>query len=755
MRFLFFSALYGWFSLACAQPVTELWSRGYAVIPTPQKVKLEPADIDLDGTWTVSAPGVSPAHIALRSLENDLREFHALRLVSPKPAARPIVLSIRPGAVSVPGEAAVAAQAYRIQLSNARIEIIGNSDQGLFYGVQTFLQLVKPAAGGRALKLPAGMIEDWPDLQLRFLHWDTKNHQDRMETLKRYLDWTARFKANVIGFELGDKFEFPSLPDVGAPGAFTTAQMQELTAYARERFIQLVPVIQAPSHLLYVLKHPRYAHLKADGNNYQACLCDEETYKVIFKMYDDVVKATPGVDYVFASTDEIYYASTGEKCPKPDSADLRSRLWAEFTKRAADYLQSKNRRTLAWLEYPLLAKHLDMIPSSVIDGVIGEDDYLPVERKKGMRQLGYVSTQGSEFLFPDYLPLDRELREQAAVAGEDDPIEFERGFESGRIQSLAHSLRTGRFRQGNPIGAFGAAWDDSGIHNEIFWLGWSTAASYAWNPAAPSAAQHTAEFMRVYYGPDGSAGMIDIYRAMQRQARAWQRTWDRVVSRTRGPGYGNSDGKGMGTARYDQTLPAPALPDERTLEMKPRYGRAAHLRQAILRLPENDALLHSLQEALGRTGRNRYNLEVMLTLTQFIRHHWVLLTGMAEAERTLEQAHAKAVAKQPEQALRLVANVHRQIRQIEQEGAASFRDLTAVYEKSQYPKGRSFGGKQYVFMLDDTKDHWAARTADLSYMYAPEKSIGLDKWRQQLRRVAAAYAEANNTRLPADLSTEN
>jgi hypothetical protein len=61
-----------------------------------------------------------------------------------------------------------------------------------------------------------------------------------------------------------------------------------------------------------VLKHPQFAHLRADGNNYQACLCDEESYKLIFQMYDDVIQATRGVDYFFVSTDEIYYTLGGD-----------------------------------------------------------------------------------------------------------------------------------------------------------------------------------------------------------------------------------------------------------------------------------------------------------------------------------------------------------------------------------------------------------------------------------------------------------
>jgi hypothetical protein len=103
----------------------------------------------------------------------------------------------------------IAKQGYRLVIAPDRVDILGNSDQGLFCGVQTLVQLLKPGHYGK-LALPAGTIEDWPALRLRFLHWDTKHHQDRIETLKRYLDWSARFKVNMIGFELEDKFSYPA-----------------------------------------------------------------------------------------------------------------------------------------------------------------------------------------------------------------------------------------------------------------------------------------------------------------------------------------------------------------------------------------------------------------------------------------------------------------------------------------------------------------------------------------------------------------
>ena len=126
--------------------------------------------------------------------------------------------------------------------------------------------------------------------------------------MRRFIDWASFFKVNAIGFEIEDKYEFPQHPVVGAPGAFTKAEMQGLTRYALERHIQLVPQIQAPAHMAYVLKHDEFKNLRADGSNYQACMCSEEAIALIQDLYQDMIDATPGVEYFHASTDEVYYA---------------------------------------------------------------------------------------------------------------------------------------------------------------------------------------------------------------------------------------------------------------------------------------------------------------------------------------------------------------------------------------------------------------------------------------------------------------
>jgi hexosaminidase len=513
---------------AFAQRPTELFLRGYSVIPTPQKVELQDGEVEFNDSWVYDATRIAQGHIAVRSLIRDLQEFYRIELRPASNQAKNVIrFSIDRGAARAGADAEIEKQGYRLKIAPGLIEIAGNADQGLFYGVQTLLQLLRPSARAHLL-LPISTIEDWPKLQLRFLHWDTKHHQDRIETLKRYLDWSARFKVNMIGFELEDKFEYPTNPIIGAPGAFTSAELQEIVNYGLERFIQVVPQIQAPAHLAYALKHPQFAHLRADGNNYQVCLCDEESYKLIFQMYDDVIRATKGVDYLFVSTDEVYYAGICAKCDKPYTPENRSLKWVEFVRRARDFAASRGRRILVWAEYPLLAEHVRMLPPDIIDGVMGEEEYLKPENELGMRQLIYTSMQGAELLFPNH------LHNYQSTGGDQGPS-------IGRLKSTFQGVASSMVWQGKPIGVFGAAWGDSGLHTETFWLGWAAVAEMGWRPGDLPVEQMAAEFMNIYYGPRVSE-MVEVYRGLQAQARFFESSWDRAVSKARGPGYGNSYG---------------------------------------------------------------------------------------------------------------------------------------------------------------------------------------------------------------------
>ena len=721
---------------------TPLFRRGFTVIPTPHEVDLSGEELPLTSDWSVDPGNLGDDDIAVRSLLRDLKDFYGLALRLGPTRNHVIRLQARPGLVAVETKEELADQAYTLTISPDTIEVNGNSPVGVFYGVQTLLQLPKVSRQGKLL-LPVGKITDWPDLQYRFLHWDTKHHQDRIETLKRYLDWSARFKVNMIGFELEDKFSYPSHPVIGAPGAFTPEQLQEIVDYGLERHIQVVPQVQAPAHMAYVLKHPEFAHLRSDGSNYQACLCDERTYDLIFDMFQDLIDATQGVDFFFVSTDEVYYAGICEKCRRPYNLENRSLAWAEFVQRAHQFLKSKGRKVLIWLEYPLLPEHVSKLPADIIDGVLGNSympplmsfvarrRYIEEERKIGMRQLVYVSMQGEEYLFPDHLDSDQGP-----------------GNLSGAFRTIVTDSQ-----EGDPIGIYGAAWDDSGLHNETFWLGWSAVAQWGWSVGTPSVAQHVSEFMNIYFGPDVRA-MAEIYAGLQEQARFFQTSWDRVPSRVRGLGYGSSQGKHP-VVRLDLTLPQPALPHPKGLDVVPVYvGRyQAWIERAQLLGAKAAAIQLKLHENIALADRNQYNLEVLSALLDFTRHHEDLIVGMHDIERTLGEAAQAARSYRPQAAVEALVSAYARAATIVRERRDTYERLKNIYEKSRYPKGLSLPGKDFVHIMDDVKDHWADRRPDLTFMIAPEESIDLEGWMEKLSGIILDYAEANS--LPvADISVE-
>ncbi len=490
----------------------------------------------------------------------------------------------------------------------------------------------------------------------------------------------------------------------------------------------------------YVLKHEEFKDLRSDGSNYMAKFSDPGTYKLIFDMYKDVFDATPGVHYIFVSTDEVYYAGIdpADQKVRPYTPESRSLWWVEFVQKARDFAARHNRKIVVWCEYPLLPKDVAKLPADIIDGVIGNADYVATEKKMGMQALCYTPIQGAEWLFPNYF----------------DWQDDNGHIHPGHLQNAYNTPIYGRAIQTHPLGTITAAWDDSGLHNETFWLGWVTASSYGWHPGGASIAETATEFFDIYYGPD-CAGLADAYRDLESGARFYESSWDKVVSKERGPGYGNSRGKQQ-INRHDATLQLPQMPtvtknagsDEPPLQMdiehlvwKTRYAdRVAKARKEALR---NEHLRYTLQSYLPKVHHNRYNLQVLLALAELQRHHVDMMIGMADIEQDLLTA-SQASGTDKDRAMGLLVKAHTTLDRIVEDGDKTFADVTAVWEQSMFPKNRTVDGKAYLHIMDDVKDHFADRRVGLDYMIAPEQRMNLPQFRTQLSHLIRNYAKAEN-----------
>jgi hexosaminidase len=703
---------------------TELRLRGYSLVPAPQKLELRQGDVIVDQDWAVVAEGDGPAAGWLKEWAQDL---HGLTLSGT--GGGQIILAVNKAAVAGVDDPGRSAQAYKLEVSESRISITGNTEQGLFYGVQSFLHLLRRKSGGR-LCVPAGSIIDWPTLELRFIHWDTKHHQKRPADMRRIIDWLAFFKVNAIGMEMEDKYEFPSHPLAGAPGAYTKAEMQELTRYALERHIQLVPVIQAPAHMTWLLKHKQYEHLKADDSNYLMCMCDEEGMQIIRDLYQDMIDATPGVKYFHASTDEVYYAGICDKCKREYSAENRSLYWTEYVNWMHKFLAERDRTMLCWVEFPLLPEHIKMLPSGLIDAISngGKDPvWIDEMNKAGIPQLAYSSMQGAEYLFPNLFPTTYRGKRN-----------------EGRLQGAATTVPRVLEKGGNLLGTFCAYWDDSGLHEETAWLGWVAVSQYGWNHVSPGVDQAVADFMDVFYGPE-AVEMVEAYKLLEQGARFFEDGWDRVVSKERGQTYGSSHGP-FPYDRHDQTLSMPQLPEGNAVRVEPTFAKKYRQRidGAWKQKKHNDRLVATLMSNLSRVERNSYNIEVLLSLARLERYFVDMLTAMEQAENSLVAASDADVEGKHAAAVGHLVTASNIVASLLEQESAMWSNLVAAWEKSRYPKNRTVDGREFFHVQDDVKDHFADRRKGLDYMMAPFQRMDIPGWRQGLANFIDSYAASHD-----------
>lgn len=177
-------------------------------------------------------------------------------------------------------------EGYRMAVNKAGIFIRANTENGLFYGVQTLLQLLpaeiekKERTTGTRWSVPHVTITDYPRFTYRGLMLDVARHFFTKDEVMQYLDQMARYKFNIFHWHLADdegwRVEikaYPKLTSVGAwnvkreghfgdfspispdeprtnGGFYTQDDLREVVAYARSRFIDVLPEIDMPGHSL-------------------------------------------------------------------------------------------------------------------------------------------------------------------------------------------------------------------------------------------------------------------------------------------------------------------------------------------------------------------------------------------------------------------------------------------------------------------------------------------------------------------------
>ncbi|MEO6819575.1 MAG: family 20 glycosylhydrolase [Ginsengibacter sp.] len=299
--------------------------------------------------------------------------------------------------------------AYTIEVSANKIRIASVGNEGIFYGIQSLLQLMpttKPVNAQRiSFIIPQLSINDFPRFAYRGMHLDVSRHFFDVDFIKKYLDYLAYNKFNTFHWHLTDDQgwrieikKYPLLTSVGGyrngtiigqyPGTgndsivyggfYTQNQIKEIVKYASDRFITVIPEIEMPGHAsAAIAAYPQLScfpgeSTKPDPKTIWAGSLDGKQVQQAWGVFEDIFAPT---DYTFTFLENVldevmvlfpskYIHIGGDEAPKdswkrsPFSQKLISDnnlqdehgLQSYFIHRIEKYLNAKGRKIIGWDE---------------------------------------------------------------------------------------------------------------------------------------------------------------------------------------------------------------------------------------------------------------------------------------------------------------------------------------------------------------------------------------------------------------------
>ncbi len=219
-------------------------------------------------------------------------------------AAASLGLTLRPSAAPGDGGVIVLAvdpeamphdQGYILEIDSEAARITGHDPAGVFYGAVTLRQLMANCGA----ELPELRIQDWPDFPARGVMLDiSRDKVPTLDTLKSLVDKLAAVKLNQLQLYIEHTFAYPGHEVVWEKASpVTPAEILELDAYCRERFVELAPNQNSFGHLARWFKHKEYLHLAetAEGSEihgrhlepFSLCPTDPASIEFIKGLYGD------------------------------------------------------------------------------------------------------------------------------------------------------------------------------------------------------------------------------------------------------------------------------------------------------------------------------------------------------------------------------------------------------------------------------------------------------------------------------------
>lgn len=304
----------------------------------------------------------------------------SLKRGKPNEKGRSFLLQIVPDTLGDEG--------YRLSVTDKSIVVQAAKGSGIFYGIQTIYQLIPTEVSDSKVSLPAVDIVDRPRFGWRGLMLDVGRYFYSVEYVKKFIDYLSMHKLNVFHWHLTEDHgwrieikKYPRLTEVGAwragtnfqpghnidpnphGGFYTQEQIRDVVAYAKDRYVTVIPEIELPGHSLAALV--AYPELSCTGGPFKIpehwgiqddiyCAGKEEVFTFLENVFSEVIELFPG-EIIHIGGDEAP-KKRWSACPhcqkriKEENLKDEHELQSYFITRIEKFLNNRGRKIIGWDE---------------------------------------------------------------------------------------------------------------------------------------------------------------------------------------------------------------------------------------------------------------------------------------------------------------------------------------------------------------------------------------------------------------------
>lgn len=387
---LYSSLIFTLLASSCSknEPIVEKpYNKGINITPTPLELTQQEGKFTLSKNTAFVSPNKDVDKIAVYFISK-IKSATGLEtsILTSKPSSNFINLTLLD---TLP----LNDEGYLLDVTADGIEIQAKTNKGLFYGMQTLMQLLPAEIESSkriyntAWDIPFVSIKDEPRFQYRGMHLDVCRHFADIDFIKKQIDVLALFKINKLHWHLTDdqgwRIEIKQYPELTTKGAartegegnaygpyfYTQNEVKEIVAYAKDRFIEVIPEIELPGHgVAAISTYP-----------YLSCTGEQIPVRNIWGVATDVYCA--GNDSVFQFLENVlteviplfesnYIHIGGDECPKlrwkacpkcqarikelglktDKNHTAEERLQSYFVQRIEKFLATKDKKIIGWDE---------------------------------------------------------------------------------------------------------------------------------------------------------------------------------------------------------------------------------------------------------------------------------------------------------------------------------------------------------------------------------------------------------------------